>query len=86
MNFGLRCGFVVDIIIYDACDGYCDVYDACYDIYDAVMDIVIYICHVYVFWRGARQIDPKWLPQQEICRAPGATHDKLTILCRAPHH
>jgi hypothetical protein len=22
---------------------------------------------------GARQIDPKWLPQQEICRAPGAT-------------
>jgi hypothetical protein len=34
----------------------------------------------------ARQIDPKWLPQQEICRAPGATHGKLTILCCARGH
>jgi hypothetical protein len=33
---------------------------------------------------GARQIDPKWLLQHEICRAPGAAHGKLTILCRAP--
>jgi hypothetical protein len=23
------------IIIYDACGGYCDIYDACCDIYDA---------------------------------------------------
>jgi hypothetical protein len=90
----------MDIIIYDACDGYCDIYDACCDIYDGCDGYC-----VYVFWdfldvktgkklgqfvvrrgAGARQIDPKWLPQQEICRAPGATHDKLTILCRAPRH
>jgi hypothetical protein len=25
----------MDTIIYDACDGYCDIYDACCDIYDA---------------------------------------------------
>jgi hypothetical protein len=35
---------------------------------------------------GARQIDPKWQPQQEICRAPRMAHGKLTILCRAPRH
>jgi hypothetical protein len=44
MNFGLRCGFVVDIIIYDTCDGYCDVYDACCDIYDACDGY----CDIYV--------------------------------------
>jgi hypothetical protein len=44
MNCGLRCAFVMDIIIYDVCDGYCDIYDAYCDIYMVhVMDIVIYM-------------------------------------------
>jgi hypothetical protein len=32
------------------------------------------------------KLTQKYLPQQEICCAPGAAHGKLTILCRAPRH
>jgi hypothetical protein len=46
MNFGLRCGFVMYIIIYDACDGYCDIYDACSDIYGACDGY----CDIYVMY------------------------------------
>jgi hypothetical protein len=50
MNFGLRFGFVMDIIIYDACDGYCDIYDACCDIYDARDGYCdIYVMYMF-FW------------------------------------
>jgi hypothetical protein len=55
MNFRLRCGFVMDIIIYDACDGYCDIYDACCHIYndcDGYCDIYMsYICFLGIFGR-----------------------------------
>jgi hypothetical protein len=34
------------IIIYDACDGYCDIYDACCDIYDACDGY----CDIYVMY------------------------------------
>jgi hypothetical protein len=44
MNFGLRCRFVMDTVIYDVCDGYCDTYDACCDIYDVCDGY----CDIYV--------------------------------------
>jgi hypothetical protein len=42
MNFGTQCAFVMDTIIYDACDGYCDIYDGYCDIYVMYMFLGIF--------------------------------------------
>jgi hypothetical protein len=73
MNFELRCGFVMDTIIYDACDGYCDIYDACCDIYDACdeyCEFVIYMsCLCFLEFLDVKN-RKKIKNIRSICRAP----------------
>jgi hypothetical protein len=58
------------IIIYDACDGYCDIYDACCDLYDACDGYCdIYVMYM-VFVNFGREKQKKNKKIRSICRAP----------------
>jgi hypothetical protein len=79
MNFGLWCGFVIYIIIYDACDGYCDIYDACCDIYDAC-DGYCDICVMYMLYGNFGREKQKKIKKKlvNLSCAVGQAHGKST--------
>jgi hypothetical protein len=58
------------IIIYDACDGYCDIYDACCDLYDACDGYCdIYVMYM-VFVNFGREKQKKNKKIRSICCVP----------------
>jgi hypothetical protein len=70
------------IIIYDACDGYCDIYDACCDLYDACDGYCdIYVMYmVFVNFGREKQKKIKKLGQFAVRRGAGARQIDLKWL------
>jgi hypothetical protein len=72
----------MDTIIYDACDGYCGIYDACCDIYDACdgyCDIYASLSFLGIFGRQ-KQKKIKKLGQFVVRRGAGAQQSELKWL------
>jgi hypothetical protein len=72
----------MDTIIYDACDGYCGIYDACCDIYDACdgyCDIYVKFVFFGNFWTSKTEKIKK-LGQFVVRRGAGAQQSELKWL------